>query len=108
MLTLEPESEAAISLEILSNKGIIPLTAFSNFIATQISSSKEQTIAQVHEHLGTSAKGMVEEVGGILNLKICFIQRFLQVSRTTCKNFLNLEYVRIFLNNKYLLKIISI
>ncbi|KAL6434766.1 hypothetical protein ACFW04_005163 [Cataglyphis niger] len=62
LLTLEPESEAAISLEILSNKGTIPLTAFSNFIATQISSSKEQIIAEVHEHLGTSTKGMVEEL----------------------------------------------
>lgn len=72
---MEPESEAAISLEILSNKGIIPLTAFSNFIATQTSSSKEQIIAQVHEHLGTSVKGMTEEVGGILNFKICFMQR---------------------------------
>lgn len=92
---MEPESEAAISLEILSNKGTIPLTAFSNFIATQISSSKEQTIAQVHEHLGTLAKGMVKEVGGILNLKICFIQRFLQLSRTACRNFLNLGYLKI-------------
>lgn len=80
---MEPESEAAISLEVLSNKGPIPFTAFSNLIATQTSSSKEQTIAQVHEHLGTSAKGIVEEVGRILNFKICFIQRFLQVSRAT-------------------------
>lgn len=62
LLTLEPESEVAISLEILSNKGIIPLTAFPNFIATHTSSTKEQTIAQVHEHLGTSTKGMLEEL----------------------------------------------
>ena len=73
---MEPESETSIPLEILSNKGTIPMTAFSNFIATQTSSSKEQTIAQVHEHLGTSTKGMVEEVSEILN----FTQRFLQMS----------------------------
>lgn len=78
---MEPESEAAISLEILSNKGPIPLTAFSNLIATQVSSSKEQTIAQVHEHLGTPAKGVVEEVGGILNFKICFTEIPTRIAR---------------------------
>lgn len=67
MLTLEPESEANVSLEIILDKGTIPLTAFSNFIATKTSSSKEQTVAQVHEHLGIPAKGMVQEVSEILS-----------------------------------------
>ncbi|XP_071651739.1 WD repeat-containing protein 75 isoform X1 [Temnothorax longispinosus] len=62
LLTLEPESEASVSLEIISDKGTMPLTAFSNFIAAQTSSSKEQTVAQVHEHLGIPAKGMVQEL----------------------------------------------
>jgi len=67
---LEPESEASVSLEIISDKGTMPLTAFSNFIAAQTSSSKEQTVAQVHEHLGIPAKGMVQEVGRILSFNI--------------------------------------
>ncbi|KAG5319933.1 WDR75 protein, partial [Pseudoatta argentina] len=62
LLTLEPESEANVSLEIISDKGTMPLTAFSNFIATQTSSSKEPTVAQVHEHLGIPAKGMIQEL----------------------------------------------
>ncbi|XP_011870474.1 PREDICTED: WD repeat-containing protein 75 [Vollenhovia emeryi] len=62
LLTLEPESEASVSLEIISDKGTMPLTAFSNLIAAQTSSSKEQTVAQVHEHLGTPGKGMLKEL----------------------------------------------
>lgn len=62
LLTLEPESEASVSLEIISDKGTMPLTAFSNFIAAQTSSSKEQTVAQVHEHLGIPAKGMIQDL----------------------------------------------
>ncbi|EZA57753.1 WD repeat-containing protein [Ooceraea biroi] len=62
LLTLEPESEMDISLEILSDKGAVPLTAFSNLIAAQTSSGKEQTVAEIHEHLGVSTKGMVEEL----------------------------------------------
>ena len=69
MLTLEPESEASVSLEIISDKGTMPLTAFSNFIATQTSSSKEPTFAQVHEHLGIPAKGMIQEVSRILRFE---------------------------------------
>jgi len=72
---LEAESEADVSLEILSEKGRTPLTTFSNLIAAQTSSNKEQTVAQVHEHLGISGKGMVEEVGTILNFESCFISR---------------------------------
>lgn len=67
---MEAESEAGVSLEILSEKGTAPLTAFSNLIAAQTSSSKEQTVAQIHKHLGIPGKGMVEEVGTILNLEI--------------------------------------
>lgn len=70
MLTLEPESEANVSLEIISDKGTMPLTAFSNFIAAKTSSNKEQTIAQVHEHFGIPAKGIVQEVGEILSFNI--------------------------------------
>jgi len=88
---LEPESEASISLEIISDKGTMPLTAFSNLIATQTSSSKEQTVAQIHEHLGIPTKGMTQEVGRILSFEICFLQRFLQVTHILCTNFLKLE-----------------
>ncbi|KYN04804.1 WD repeat-containing protein 75 [Cyphomyrmex costatus] len=62
LLTLEPESEASVSLEIISDKGNMPLTAFSNLIATKTSSNKEQTVAQVHEHLGIPAIGMIQEL----------------------------------------------
>ncbi|KAL6257883.1 hypothetical protein P5V15_011482 [Pogonomyrmex californicus] len=62
LLTLEPDSEAEFSLEIISDKGTKPLTAFSNLIAVQTSSSKEQTVAQFHEHLGMSTKRVVEEL----------------------------------------------
>lgn len=93
MLTLEPESEAAISLETLSNKGPISLTAFSKLIAAQISSSKEQTTAQIYEHPGISSKRMIEEVSRILNFQICLIQRFLQVLRAIYVEILNLGYI---------------
>lgn len=84
---MEPESEASVSLEIISDKGTMPLTTFSNFIAAQTSSSKEQTIAQVHEHLGIPAKGMIQEVGRILSFQYFqnFMQRFLQVAHFISK-----------------------
>lgn len=66
---MEPESEANVSLEIISDK-TMPLTAFSNFIAAHTSSSKEQTVAQIHDHLGIPAKGMVQEVCRILSSNI--------------------------------------
>ncbi|KAH0956856.1 hypothetical protein HN011_012186 [Eciton burchellii] len=62
LLTLEPESEMDISLEILPDQGARPLTIFSNFMAAQNVSSKEQAVSEIHEHLGISMKGMVEEL----------------------------------------------
>lgn len=67
---MEPESEVNVSLEIISDKGTMPLTVFSNFIAAKTSSSKEQTVAQVHEHLGIPAKGIIQEVSEILSSNI--------------------------------------
>jgi len=59
---LEPKSEVDISLEILPDQGAKPLTIFSNFVASQNVSSKEQIVTEIHEYLGISTKGMVEEV----------------------------------------------
>lgn len=78
---MEAESEAGVSLEILSEKGTTSLTAFSSLMAAQTSSSKEQTVAQVHEHLGISGKGMVEEVGTILNFDIYMFYPEIPTSR---------------------------
>lgn len=77
-MTLEPKSETGISLEILSEKGIVPLTAFTNFIATHTSSDKERITAQVHEHLGISGKGMVAEVSKFFVFTIFHVQKALQ------------------------------
>lgn len=71
---MEPESEVGVSLEILSEKATAPLTAFSNFIAAQTSSGKEQSVAQIHEHLGSSKKGMVEEVSRSFKFPSLFLE----------------------------------
>lgn len=64
LLTLEPKSEGetGICLEIFSDQRNTLRTAFSNIIADQTSSSKEKTVPQVHEHLGVSPRGIIEEV----------------------------------------------
>ncbi|XP_076654715.1 WD repeat-containing protein l(2)05287 [Halictus rubicundus] len=62
LLTLEPESEVTISLEILSSNASVPATAFANMIAAQTTAEKEKTTPYVHGQLGTSKGGMVEEL----------------------------------------------
>ncbi|XP_076755512.1 WD repeat-containing protein l(2)05287 [Xylocopa sonorina] len=62
LLTLEPESEVTISLEILSTKASVPTTAFGSLIATNTTKERESTTSFMHEHLGVSGKGMVEEL----------------------------------------------
>lgn len=61
LLTLEPESEVTISLENLSASASVPATAFAGMIADKSTTNKE-TAPFMHEHLGISGKGMVEEV----------------------------------------------
>ncbi|XP_076674924.1 WD repeat-containing protein l(2)05287 [Andrena cerasifolii] len=60
LLTLEPESEVAISLESLSTNSV-PATAFANTIAAKTVTDKE-TASYTHEQLGIRGKGMVEEL----------------------------------------------
>ncbi|XP_053988404.1 WD repeat-containing protein 75 [Hylaeus anthracinus] len=62
LLTLEPESEVTISLETLSTSATVPSTAFGSMIAAKTTSSKETATPFVHEQLGVSGKGMVEEL----------------------------------------------
>ncbi|XP_076285922.1 WD repeat-containing protein l(2)05287 [Lasioglossum baleicum] len=62
LLTLEPESEVTISLEILSSNASVPATAFANMIAGQTTAENEKTTPYVHGQLGTSKGGMVEEL----------------------------------------------
>jgi len=82
LLTLEPESEMDISLEILPDQGARPLTIFSNFMAAQNVSSKEQAVSEIHEHLGISMKGMVEEVRRTFSFEIySYIE--ISISRAT-------------------------
>lgn len=61
LLTLEPESEVTISLEILSTNASVPATAVGNLIAAKTISDKEAPTPFMHEQLGVSGKGMVEE-----------------------------------------------
>ncbi|XP_003394578.1 WD repeat-containing protein 75 [Bombus terrestris] len=61
LLTLEPESEVTISLEILSTNAIVPATAFSNLIASTTTTDKEVPAPFMHEQLRTG-KGMVKEL----------------------------------------------
>lgn len=62
MLTLEPESEVTISLEILSTNATVSATAFGSLIASKTITDKETTTPFVHEQLGVAGKGVVEEV----------------------------------------------
>ncbi|KAK1133746.1 hypothetical protein K0M31_011541 [Melipona bicolor] len=64
LLTLEPESEVMISLEILPNT-TIPATAFSNLIASKTTTDREVPGPYMHEQLGIVGKGMTEKVGNV-------------------------------------------
>ncbi|KOX68688.1 WD repeat-containing protein 75 [Melipona quadrifasciata] len=61
LLTLEPESEVMISLEILPNT-TIPATAFSNLIANKTTTDREVPRPYMHEQLGIAGKGMTEKL----------------------------------------------
>ncbi|XP_033329848.2 WD repeat-containing protein l(2)05287 [Megalopta genalis] len=62
LLTLEPESEVTISLEILSSNASVPATAFANMVAAKTTVDKEKTTSYLHDQLGTLKGGMVEEL----------------------------------------------
>ncbi|XP_066602543.1 WD repeat-containing protein 75 [Prorops nasuta] len=62
LLTLEPESEISVCLEILSNNSSVPATAFAKLMADQTFSSKEEKQQYLHEYLGVSGKGMTQEL----------------------------------------------
>ncbi|CAK9809581.1 WD repeat-containing protein 75 [Anthophora plagiata] len=62
LLSLEPESEVTIFLETLSTKASLSTTAFGNLIASKTTIEKEETTPFMHEQLGISGKGMVEEL----------------------------------------------
>ncbi|XP_031836889.1 WD repeat-containing protein l(2)05287 isoform X2 [Nomia melanderi] len=62
LLTLEPESEVTISLEILSSSASVPATAFANMVASKTTTDKEEVVPYIHNHLGTTGRGMVEEL----------------------------------------------
>ncbi|KAK9297876.1 hypothetical protein QLX08_008625 [Tetragonisca angustula] len=61
LLTLEPESEVMISLEILPNT-TVPATAFSNLVASKTTTDREVPSPYMHEQLGRVGKGMIEEL----------------------------------------------
>lgn len=50
-----------ISLEILPN-ATIPATAFSNLVASKTVTDREVPSPYMHEQLGITGKGMIEEV----------------------------------------------
>ncbi|XP_017882412.1 WD repeat-containing protein 75 [Ceratina calcarata] len=62
LLTLEPESEVTISLEILSSKATVPATAFSNLVAAKTTVDKEAVTPFMHDQLGEAGTGIVEEL----------------------------------------------
>lgn len=62
LLTLEPESEVTISLEILSTNTNVPATAFSNLIATKTIKDTKTAAPFTYEQLGVPGKGIVEEL----------------------------------------------
>lgn len=98
LLTLEPKSEGetGICLEIFSDQRNTLRTAFSNIVAEQTSSSKEKTVSQVHEHLGVSTRGIIEEVSRksiyfFLMSKILYIHTSRALPYFMYKDLLNLE-----------------
>lgn len=62
LLTLEEESEAAVSLENLTVNGNLPLTAFSSLIADETNTNVEKDDLFLHEQFGKSGKNMVDEL----------------------------------------------
>lgn len=62
LLTLEAESEAAVSLENLTVNGALPLTAFSGLVPDESSTNVEKDVLFVHKHFGKTGKNMVDEV----------------------------------------------
>lgn len=62
LLTLEAESEAAVSLENLTVNGNLPLTAFSTLIADESNTNVEKDHSFFHEQFEKSGKKMVDEV----------------------------------------------
>ncbi|XP_043271275.1 WD repeat-containing protein 75 [Venturia canescens] len=61
LLTLESESEAAMSFENLTVNGNLPGTAFSNLIAGE-TSLPERAPPFIHEQLGSPGKGLLEKL----------------------------------------------
>ncbi|KAK0178506.1 hypothetical protein PV327_007392 [Microctonus hyperodae] len=63
LLTLESESEVAMSLESLIINSRLPATAFSSLIAAKTTSNIERFTPFLHDHFGTSSgKGVVSEL----------------------------------------------
>ncbi|KAG7202077.1 hypothetical protein KM043_004751 [Ampulex compressa] len=62
LLTLEPESEVNVCLEILSTSGTnVPATAFGSLLAVKNISNKEKMDPFIHEQPGLTGRGMTDE-----------------------------------------------
>lgn len=59
---MESESEIGEALEIFSRNQNISLTPFSNFVASQTVSNKEENISFIHESFRISGKEKTDEV----------------------------------------------